>query len=694
MNKNFVIILTLILVIIFICQHICGCENNYSDKHRNMTPNDKTTEPFCTKDGNKRGCLEDFTYAYELPNNKAVLIKNGSIGPVTITTNNLQENVVDYKCVPSNWPDQNLNGKDCEIFDIASANSARKNSSNSNFKNPAYYFNCAPYGKSLPGCKAVYDAMKLNSYEDYGFSCELGNGTIPVRINPDGVIDCAATANGECLVRSSKEECKNLLKLVPTITPITAIVANKDTICDNLTHVIGCPDGKVGTPCVNLYEKLGLKTFKELGYTCNQGIESGKLKGKKSSDSSYNFASYDNTNIIPNDTEKSCAKSLNFHPTQELKDVVCSEYTTSTDPNYIDACKQAFTQYNLFPSNNPLVIKGNDPNYTIKNTFDNATDLFNVYSKYQSAFPPNTNSNSSDGIKVGIQSILSETPLKLGCCKRTNPTDNTEKVVNVRVPVNPTIESINPNTSKFNFQYSQVLLGENSCPTDLYWGSTKCDNFYGLNCENIINYMKSQGLDVEKELLSYAPECACYAPQTKSQAGYPSTTPSVCYKNGCDLASNPSVYIDPGSRNGNEVKTCSLSICNSINDFSGMTIGGSATISPQTQNQCGGIASSDTNSNTNTQSSSSSNTSNDTQSKTSSNTPSNTSSNTPSNTSNSNQNKDSTNAPSSTNNQTGISSSSDTGKNSNGKNSYVIILVVVVLLLLSCSSGFAYNKST
>jgi hypothetical protein len=83
--------------------------------------------------------------------------------------------------------------------------------------------------------------------------------------------------------------------------------------------------------------------------------------------------------------------------------------------------------------------------------------------------------------------------------------------------------------------------------------------------------MQSQNINVESELLNYAPECACYAPQTKDQSGYPPTTPSVCYKDGCDLSSNPSVYIDPSSRNGNNVKTCDMTICNSINDFSTKT---------------------------------------------------------------------------------------------------------------------------
>ena len=587
---HFIIVLILILVIIFIYDKI----HYFANKNKS-----NELELFCSKDLDDV-CLDNFTSPKTLSNSKTILIRKQSVKPTEFVNNGQTELLSNFQCVPNNYP-TGKNATDCNIWSNAkAAEKSRTNDGRTWFKTSSFYVDCDKIGKNSPGCDIGYVLSESKTYRELGFSCDVGNGLVPTKVDSEGIISCATDTSGNCLVRTSKEQCESFLNLVPTITdPLVYRTLNSDKNdkndikINNQAKILTCSEGKVSQPCIEMYEKLGLKTFKDLGYDVNSHISDSKLIGKKINNSSYNFASYDGTNIIDSGNF-----GLNFVPKQELKDVVCSEYSTSTDLKYPKACLEAYTYYNLFPSTNPLVIKGNDPNYSIKNTFNTPSDLFSVYAKYQSAFPPKTNSNSSDSIKNGIQSILSETPIKLGCCKRENPNDRTQKNVTVRVPVNPTIESINPNSSKYNFQYSQIVLGgpngTNSCPSDLYWGSSKCDDFYGLNCDNVINYMKSQGINVEKELLNYAPECACYAPQTKSQSGYPSTTPSICYKNGCDLSSNPSAYIDPSSRNGNEVKTCSLTICNSINDFSGMNIGGNASISPQTQNQCGQTETSET----------------------------------------------------------------------------------------------------
>lgn len=628
----------------------------------------RTNEPFCTKDGNERGCLEDFTYAKAVAGNKGVALKNNSIGPVTYVNGTQMENVIGFQCVPGNWPDKTLGGTDCYIWDSVSAvDSTRHDSSDSDFKNSAYYYNCSGVGKSLPGCRAIYNAFGQKSYKDLGYSCDLGNGTIPTKISSTGVITCVTDASGNCLVRKSKEQCQTLLNLVPTTTPIPTTSTGENVSCNNTIKTLECSKGKVGTACTDMYNKLGLKTLDELGYSCNKNIGAKNLPGKVIDNSSYNFASYDGQSIIGN-----CQTAINFQPLKTLNDVKCEQYTTSTDTKYPTACEQAYTTYNLYPSTNPLVIKGNDSNYSIENTFTKPDDLFSMYYKYQTSFPSNTDSNVSSSISSGIKSILSKTPLKLGCCKRTNPNDNSAKNVGVRVPVNPTIESINPYAKTFNFQNSQISLLENSCPADLYWGSSKCDNFFGLNCDNIINYMNSQNINVQSELLNYAPECACYAPQTKEQSGYPSSTPSVCYKNGCDLSSNPSVYIDPSSRNGTEVKTCSLSICNSINDFSGMNIGGTTTISTQTQNQCGSTIPSETSTSSDSSTSSTDGT-----------TTGGTGTTTGSGTTTDGTTTDGTG----TTTGSGTYINNQTSSTSDSSNIYMIIYIVIILLLLITSSA-------
>ena len=551
MNIYFILIIIIILVIIH-------------------TINFSILESFCTRSSDDE-CLSRFTYAYGVEGGRGIGINNNSISTDNNTSNS-NEKIINYRCIPNNYPNK-TGGTDCNIWhSINAVNSSRGNDARDWFKDKNYYLNCKQIGKSKRGCAAGYNAMGYKSYEDLGFSCNVGNGKIPTKIDSaTGVITCATDSKGNCLVRSSKSDCVNSLNLIPA-----------DNSDKNKTNNLVCVEGKIGSKCVDMYNNLGLKTLGELGFNCSSSIGEGKLPGKVINDETYNFASYDNKKIIDN-----CPTALNFQPLNQIVDVECLKYDVSTDDKHPTACEQAYTKFNLFPTTNPLVIKGNNPKYSVSNTFKDSTSLFSTYSKFQQAFPHNTNSNSAQSISDGIESILSETPIKLSCCKRIEPTNNTSSTINVRVPVNPTIKSINPNTEKFNFQYSQIEIPDGSCPANLYSGSTDCDNFYGLNCDNIINYMREQNIDIQSELLNYAPECACYAPQTKEQAGYPPSTPSVCYKNGCDITSNPNVYLDPNSRDGNSQKTCSLTICNSINDFSGLTAGGAINISPQTKNQCG-----------------------------------------------------------------------------------------------------------
>ena len=557
MNIYFIILIILILMVIYFYNYI----ENFDIK-----------EPFCSKKSSDE-CLTRFIYAYQVAGGKALGMKNYSILP-SINTSNPNEKIMNFQCVPNNYPNE-TGGTDCNIWNnINDMNNSRGNDARDWFKKSDYYLDCKQIGKSKPGCAMGYNELGYKSYADLGYSCNVGNGLIPTKINPTtGVITCATDSKGKCLIRKSKTECINSLNLIPI---------DDKTNPSNINNGMVCTNGNIEPSCKAMYDTLDLKSLNELGYSCNTSIGDGNLPGKIINDSTYNFASYDNKTIISN-----CKTALNFQPLKELKDVVCSEYTSSIDSKYPSACEQAYTKFNIYPSTNPLVIKGNNLNYTISNTFKEPSSLSSIYSKYQQAFPTGTNSNSAKSISDNIENILSKTPIKLACCKRPNSNDNSEKNISVRVPVNPTIQSINPNTKKFNFQYSQINIPANSCPTNLYNGSPDCDNFFGINCDNIMNYMKEQNIDVNTELLNYAPECACYAPQTQAQQGYPPSTPSVCYKNGCDITSNPNVYLDPNSRDGDSQKTCSLTICNSINDFSGLTVGGGANISTQTQNQCG-----------------------------------------------------------------------------------------------------------
>jgi hypothetical protein len=676
MNIVFLIIIIMILVIIYL--------GFFPDKFAN-----NLLEAFCTKDSTKNHkCMNQSSTAISDSSGKTIRFWDPSDKQnlqAVLTTNSPTFNghtlsLAGYQCIPSSFNSAQLNNtNDCNIWNSSSdALNDGKNAASNNYKTQSFYPDCSSKGKNSPGCAIGYNAIGYKSYSDFGYSCNIGNGTIPAKMDSSGVITCATDTSGKCIVASSKDECNQIINLVPTQNGSTT----------NDVSSMTCSNGKVGSQCIDMYNNLGIKSLGELGYSCNQNIGQNNIPGKVVNDSTYNFASYDGTNFV-----KNCPTAINFQPSSTIKDAVCSEYQTKLDPAYPTACEQAYTQYNLYPSTNPLVIKGNDPNYTVKSTWTDPNSLFQIYTKYQSSFPTGTDTNSSSSITQGIEDILSESPLKMACCRRSNPQNNASLNVSVRVPVNPTTESINPYTKQFNFQVAPISLPPNSCPANLYSGSPDCNNFFGLTCDNVMNYMGQQKISVESELINYAPECACYAPQTKDQAGYPSTTPAVCYKDGCDLSSNPAVYLDPNSRNGDQAKTCSMTVCNTINDFAGMTVGGSANISTQAENKCGAAPPSQpTQTNQTTQAPQTTQTGSTTSNNAGSTTA--TTSNTSSNASGNKTNTTSTGTPSSSSSGTTSTpstgtTSTDSTDTSSSPNTLGIIIIVLVLLC-SIGSGIFY----
>ena len=144
----------------------------------------------------------------------------------------------------------------------SSADNTRKNSSVKDFKTDYYYYDCKGSGKSKKGCEVGYNSYGYKSYGDLGYSCEVGNGKIPTKIDSNtGIITCATDLNGDCLVRKSKSDCEDSLNLIPI-----------DKSDKNKTMDLVCENGKVDKKCINMYDNLELKTLNELGYNCNDSI--------------------------------------------------------------------------------------------------------------------------------------------------------------------------------------------------------------------------------------------------------------------------------------------------------------------------------------------------------------------------------------------------------------------------------------
>jgi len=149
--------------------------------------------------------------------------------------------------------------------------------------------------------------------------------------------------------------------------------------------------------------------FTQLGYSCNTN-NIGKVTNNFSA---YEYASYDKINTIP-------CESLLSTPTKTLNNILCTNSEQSV------LCKSAFDNSFLYSSNNPLVIKGNDINYSIKNNITDPTMIYtlgknnsSILAKIANIDPQYYDPTDNIQMQTAFNIILQETPLKAGCCLRT-----------------------------------------------------------------------------------------------------------------------------------------------------------------------------------------------------------------------------------------------------------------------------------
>ena len=394
-----------------------------------------------------------------------------------------------------------------------------------------------------------------------GYSCNYGNKLIPTIVSSEETSEGIITFPENYIVHSTQSECVNWMN--NTLLP----------------NEITCTNGTATNPqCKQLYKDLNLSTFSDMGFKVDNNITtSGSVIGKQDG-YSYTCASYDNINCLTGNN------NIHMQPLQELHNIKC-ESSNNINSNPKNLCQVSYDYYNLYPSTNPLVIRGLNIYQNITNTINDQNTLTNIANTYSDFIP---NSNSQQGIINGINNVLQETPIKLGCCSRQNSSNNGALQVSIKVPISPSVANENNILKEFNFQKNILTIPENTCPTSLAPGSDDCNAFFGVYCENMVSSFNKLNLPNVK-FTDYSPECACYAPKTGTQQLYPAGTPSQCYKDGC--SPNTISYLDPSSRG----QTCSMTVCQNIVNTAGLTAGGSANVSPTLVNNCGSQIPSSTN---------------------------------------------------------------------------------------------------
>ncbi len=354
---------------------------------------------------------------------------------------------------------------------------------------------------------------------------------------------------------------------------------------------ITCPGGKVtSNSCTQLYNDLELQTLADLGYECNDRIDSGTTPVKLSQDKKYaSFLAYSDNLSTPikftvNDSDFSgsnssgsyainaaCKQKINFQPVKPITELKCNSYNdipktdnsvTNNTSTQSDLCYQSFKEYNLFPSKNPYVIRANNYDTNVPNYIKEPKILDNIYLNYKSdsnfdntsiqtsnpSFVDSENTKNYDNVTNFITKVLEKNATKLICCNK-NLTGNNIKLRSPLDPKQTYKDTFDFPTLSLDMVFKDVTIDTNTfCSSEAAPNSKTCDTFMEINCKNMASYVKSEGLDPARDLVKFAPECACYASKIDNQVFYYDDVPSYCYKTNCNAYKS---YVDPESRTGN-----------------------------------------------------------------------------------------------------------------------------------------------
>ena len=198
----------------------------------------------------------------------------------------------------------------------------------------------------------------------------------------------------------------------------------------------------------------------------------------------------------------------------------------------------------------------------------------------------NLNIDRGSNISSDLNNIISNTTIKRACCMRNS--NNDDSFIDVRIPL-PKDYVVTPDNklwSDFGYIDKRVSVPQTKCDNNYVKGSTECDQFYKLYCENAKAFFieENKGVFEQNKFASYKPECACYGPKPIFITG--SVAPS-CYLMGCDESSQK-VYPDLLTRKG-----CNANFCTQNVDISKLSVGGNASVVSVLHNKCGDIISSD-----------------------------------------------------------------------------------------------------
>ena len=387
------------------------------------------------------------------------------------------------------------------------------------------------------------------SLEQSGYSCNIGNKLLPTKlINQSQIM--LNTINTD--IRYNNElECNNDLKIKKTnmfyggvtcqnkpvtITP-DGIITPPVISCINMSSPLqftcqnkppygtttsdGTTTSESKFYCKKAFSDLGLKSVAELGFYVDSKVLDFPIYGTHDG-YSYTCASYDGENCIKADTPtQACTTDeyssrlgsegiiqyskitncIDTNPTELYlfapQNITCktseqqikNDNTTSKDAKSDNLCSNAFNLLDLYPSSNPFLFRGKNPNQNLTNQVSDPVFLAQFANKYYKFLPNDLNIdiNTTDGQNQVVNYFLQQSPLKYGCCLNSS-TNTADLKVPMPVPMNPdklaSKENIN---SKYNYRMGVITIPAQSCSADILKGTDKCDAFV-----EEISYEKSE----------------------------------------------------------------------------------------------------------------------------------------------------------------------------------------------------------
>ena len=346
-----------------------------------------------------------------------------------------------------------------------------------------------------------------------GYSCSYYNGKIALKPidNTVNINEPPIIGNYQCYSQDG-EYCKTFADQVECNAYLTKTL---DGTFDSLKNQ-NCAV-KYGTTCDAMFNTLNIPTMSDANYQCYNFDNPNKITTVNINDIySQDFYDKYNNNVIgkiiydntdPKNSRFVCASTdgINcvtnckqlYGQSPKIAEIACQSENDQLNMGNNKVCKMMFDNYNFYKTDFPFAIYGDNVNQDVKNIITDEITIDKIVTNNNNVLSEldNYDPNTLEGKNNGLNGILKQYPLKVGCCNRKKD-DNAKQ--NATVYVGTHEDNTNEKIKKLGFQWANIDIPAETCPTNLYDGSQYCDTFYAINCANLYTVFKNNNKSIEE----------------------------------------------------------------------------------------------------------------------------------------------------------------------------------------------------